>query len=446
MNSAEIFDLLERINATSSRTEKEALLAPHIENETLRKVFRFACDPLITFGLTAEKPKAALAGEETFGMESHVWELLEALKDRVLTGNNAKVSTASIMVRLEHKSAQLLWRILSKDLRCGMTAATINKVSPGLVPLFAVMLAHKYEEKRITQFPVAVEPKLDGLRVIALVRDGSARFFSRTGKPFPALDHLGPLVVKMAEDAVAAASKSGSEIERTYRRLLGGGGPARIALDAEVTSGSFLKTSGDVRRKSESAEDAVLNVFDAVPFDVMTGDQKDWGATFKLRRHFVHFIVGHAPVGSPIQTTPLRIAQSHEEIQAIYEEHRANGLEGAMVKPLDGSYRKARSHNWLKIKAEESEDLRITGAFAGTGKYEGMLGGLIVDRAGIEVRVGGGFSDQQRTDIWDELCRDENAVVGRLIEIEFHEVTPDGSLRHPRFVRFRDDKDERIAA
>ncbi len=438
MNSYEIFDLLERINATSSRTAKEALLAPHVENETLRKVFRLACDPLITFGLTAPKlPK--MAGEETFDLSSHdFWVFLEDLQKRVITGNNAKTHVDNWMARLERGSQALLWRILSKDLRCGMTASTINKVSPGLVPLFSVMLAHRYEEKRITQFPVAVEPKLDGLRVIALVRDGNARFFSRTGKPFPALDRLGPHVVKMVDDAKEAAAKSGSQIEDAYRRLLGGQGRAKVALDAEVTSGSFLKTSGDVRRKSESAEDAVLNVFDAVPFDVMTGDQKDWGAIFKMRRHFVHFIIGHAPVGSPIMTTPLRLAQSHEEIRSIYDEHRSNGLEGAMVKPLDGTYRKARSHAWLKIKAAETHDLIVKDIFEGTGKYEGALGGVIVDFDGVDVRVGGGFTDEERFEYW----KNPGLIVGRMAEIEAHEKTPDGSLRHPRFLKWRDDKHE----
>ncbi|MER9496402.1 hypothetical protein NKI86_32140, partial [Mesorhizobium sp. M0320] len=88
-------------------------------------------------------------------------------------------------------------------------------------------------------------------------------------------------------------------------------------------------------------------------------------------------------------------------------------------------------------------------------KLEGGFGGYLVDRKGVEVRVGGGFSDPLREECL-EACQKattgQELVVergvkkryfegGRLVEVEFHEVTPDGSLRHPRFIRFRDDKD-----
>jgi len=123
-------------------------------------------------------------------------------------------------------------------------------------------------------------------------------------------------------------------------------------------------------------------------------------------------------------------------------------MEGLIVKIPDAAYAKKKSFDWLKVKTQETEDLRIINAFSGEPhtKYVHCLGGLIVERQGVQVRVGGGFSDHERETIWqlyltDKQNPDNHALIGRLIEVEFHEVTPDGSLRHPRFVRFRDDKD-----
>jgi DNA ligase-1 len=121
----------------------------------------------------------------------------------------------------------------------------------------------------------------------------------------------------------------------------------------------------------------------------------------------------------------------------------------------------------MKLKAEESADVRIIGAYLGErGKqFEHTLGGLIVDFEGAVVHVGGGFSvrrDGKSRDEFLELVSEDCAqlglkfdstardvradvdapmkVFGRTVEVLYHEITPDGSLRHPRYSRFRDDK------
>jgi ATP-dependent DNA ligase len=242
------------------------------------------------------------------------------------------------------------------------------------------------------------------------------------------------------------------KVRRLIWDVLGGDAGPSAAIDGEAVSGSYKTTSGDLRRKGEEATDTILNVFDIVPYAFMrdTG-QIEWKVPFKIRRKVLAFVVRCAPEGAPIQMTDPREANSHEEIQAIYAEHRANGLEGAMVKFWDGHYVKKKGFLWLKIKAEETADLRVTGWFEGKAgtKLEGKFGGFIVDHNGVAVRVGGGFSDQQREDflkdVTDPALTGRNAI-GRLCEVEYHEVTPDGSLRHPRFVRWRDDEALRVAA
>lgn len=90
----------------------------------------------------------------------------------------------------------------------------------------------------------------------------------------------------------------------------------------------------------------------------------------------------------------------------------------------------------MKLKNESSEDLIIVDLEEGEKgkKYEGLLGALVVDFKGVRVSVSSGLSDVQRTQFW----HNKEEVIGRIIEVEYHEVTPDGSLRHPRFKRFRD--------
>jgi ATP-dependent DNA ligase len=221
-----------------------------------------------------------------------------------------------------------------------------------------------------------------------------------------------------------------------------------LVLDGEIVSGSFNKTSGDIRRKDEAALDAEYHVFEALSYRAFSGESGTDNLCFpyKFRRKFTEFILTHASSNSSIKIVERRDASSLEEVQAIYEDFRNRGLEGAMIKSLDGIYAKKRSHAWLKMKNEDSEDLRVIGAFEGTGKYAGKLGGLIVDRKGVEIRVGGGFSDEQRESFWKQFLSEkidskDSLLLSRLIEVEYHEITKDGSLRHPRFIRFRDDKD-----
>ena len=76
-------------------------------------------------------------------------------------------------------------RILIQDLRCGVSVKTVNGVKKDTVPVFGCMLAHdgaKHPKK--IKGECFVEYKYDGVRVIAIVQNGSATYIAETGKYF----------------------------------------------------------------------------------------------------------------------------------------------------------------------------------------------------------------------------------------------------------------------
>lgn len=417
-----ILHRIESVAETSSRTNKERLLAEHLQDPLFAKVCRYAYDPFITFGISAPEKLTLLPGQR----DEIDFDLLDRLAARRLTGNAAKQALDAAIENSTAATASVLRRIVDKDLRMGATAKTLNKVKPGLIPSFEVMLAHKFKEKKIKSWPVAAEVKHDGYRALVEVDqpNGKVRFLSRNGKPISA------------------------EMPHIVERLLDAGPRGHYWLDGELINGTFNET-GVTKRKNHVADKVVLHVFEMLlPEELVSGSK----ANYRLRRHALE---GSGFFSDSIKLSEMRLCHNLDEVMTFYEEVIERGGEGLIVKPLDGLYEPKRSYAWMKIKAQETLDLEVVGAVEGEKDLTGSLGALIVYHNGVKVRVGTGFSRQLRDQIWenylDDLLRREEAdfysrplgeesVLGRIVEVAFHEVTPDGSLRHPRFVRFRDDK------
>ncbi len=104
------------------------------------------------------------------------------------------------------------------------------------------------------------------------------------------------------------------------------------------------------------------------------------------------------------------------------------GYEGWVLKT-------ANYKNWYKLKPIRTIDLLVTGTVDGEGKYLGAVGALVCNTAdGFEIAKVSGMTDLQRY----EMVLDD--PTGRIVEVLYQYVGSQGRLRHPRFVRFRDDK------
>jgi len=144
--------IIEKLEADNSRLAKEALLLEAMD-EGLPEFFEgltMALDPLVTFGVKQVPERSdVLTGQ---GLAWSVFkELAEKLQNRELTGHAARDAIELAMgVATTEQWNGWYRRILIKDLRCGVSEKTVNKVAPGTVPVFTCPLAHdsaKHEKK-----------------------------------------------------------------------------------------------------------------------------------------------------------------------------------------------------------------------------------------------------------------------------------------------------------
>ena len=210
----------------TSRLDKEAIIEAEAEadNQELFEGFRMALDPMITFGV---KKVPTHGGGEGQGLPWVAFkELARALAMRELTGHAAR-DAIELALSASTKAQWNDWyrRILIKDLRCGVSEKTVNKVLSGRfskiqgIPLFECMLAHDgaNHEKKIVGKKL-LEPKLDGVRVITVINaaNKTATMYSRNGKLLENFSHI-----------TSAIESNITLFERS------------IVLDGEMVSSSF---------------------------------------------------------------------------------------------------------------------------------------------------------------------------------------------------------------
>ena len=416
-----------------SRLNKEGILESAMQ-EGLDEFFegvRMALDAMVTFGV-----KQVLERSDVLTGQGLDWPTFKVLADqlinRELTGHAAR-DAIQLCMEVATVAQWNDWyrRILIKDLRCGVSEKTVNKVAKDFpqyaVPVFTCQLAHDSanHEKKMTG-KKQIEVKLDGVRVITIVRkDGRINMFSRNGKEFHNFGHII------------------AEIETVVKI---NPPPYDLVLDGEVMSANFQDLMKQVHRKDNvTASDAVLHLFDFVPLEDF---QKGvWNKPQNLRSQMVlAWVSKFSAVLKHVQAlewedVDLDTVEGEQRFVELNKAAVDGGYEGVMIKDVDAGYECKRSHAWLKAKPFIEVTLSITDLEEGTGRNEGRLGAFVCagqdDGKDIRVNVGSGFTDEQRSTFWS----DRDNLVNQLVEVRADAVTQnqDGtySLRFPRFKTFR---------
>ena len=428
--------IIGQLEIHNSRLNKEDILEAAM-NEGLDEFFegvRMCLDNLYTFGVKQVPEKDTNDGQ---GLSwTNFKQLAESLYRRELTGHAARDAIVLAMgVATKSQWNQFYRRILIKDLRCGVSEKTVNKVAKKLkkpeyaVPVFECQLSHDSanHEGKLTGKKI-VERKLDGVRCLTVIdyENKTVTQYTRNGKELANFSHITDYLSNFIE-----------EFGRSY------------VLDGEIMSNSFQDLMKQVHRKDNvNASDAVLNVFDIIPLFEFKQGKSTLGQ--KRRTAFLKGFENIFNDSGFIQIVPQREFNLDSMVDEIefkdyMKEMIALGYEGVMIKDPDAKYECKRTVSWLKMKPFIEVSLSVTSVEEGTGRNVGKLGAIVCegvdDGKRIVVNCGSGFTDEQRAKFWE--ARD--SLIGQVVEVRADAATRSQdsedtglwSLRFPRFLRFR---------
>jgi len=427
------------LESSDSRIHKEktiekALMASKLGSADAQ-AFLFNCyqayNPFYVFGIRQVPETEGLTGQPNHW--PGFWALLESLRTRSITGNRAReaIETCSQMFDSDEWN-NLARRVLIKDLRCGISEKTLNKVlgkTEWKIPVFSCQLAQdSTDQPKKLKGIKRLEVKLDGVRVLAVVNGSACTLYSRNGKEFENFPQIADFI---------------EEHRKAFQRDSAFGG--QFVLDGEIVGKNFQDLMKQAQRKRDAkTTDMVYHVFDILPLS-------EFREGFcNLQQHKRIDLLKRAqaflPENGCVRVMPgmdvdLDTAEGHDVMRRFAEASVEEGYEGIMIKSMDAPYECKRSDFWMKWKPTITVDLNIVGFEEGTGRNLGRLGAIICegvdnDRT-IRVNVGSGLSDSNRDEYWAA----RNELLDRVVEVEADAVTQnqDGSysLRFPRFLRFR---------
>ena len=409
-----VSEILQSIKDTPGSNAKKQILQGHSNNELLKRVLKYANDPYIVFNIV-KVPKLDESLRAPGYEEIDRWNLfLDCAKlcsERYHTGNAAISIMETALSSSTIEEERWMRKILKKHLAIGASTKTVNSIFPGLIPTFDVQLAQKFNLKRIKdQEVIALEPKLDGIRCCAVVSEGVATLYARSGKQ-----------IVNFNDTI------GYELAQ-----LGDG-----FYDGEIMGEDFVALMRQAYRKDDvDVSNSYLALFDFMSLE-------DWvnelpGETCRKRRALLEArFHSKAQQSKHLLLVPRHtILARQDQIDTYHHQFVEEGYEGVMVKDLEALYRRGRGYEVMKVKSFHDADVEVLRVEEGKGKFRDMCGTLIVDYNGVEVGVGSGMDDELRQEIWGN----PHDFIGRLIEVRYQEVTPDGSLRFPTFIHFRNDR------
>lgn len=408
-----VYEAIEDIASDSSRLSKEAKIKKYLDLPYFREVVKYAYD----FNKKYNTTTVEFIKDHGYDLDTKtLFNYLDYLS-KLRGATDEMKYNLSVLSSMDEETNILVNRIINKDLKCGASEGSFSKFIKDL-PVFEIMTCIK----NIPQFLKLAKnreyywsKKKDGVRIICTIdEDKVLAHTSRSG-----LEYINFSIFD--KELIQFANILHTHFDLEY--------PIRIDGEAISAGNNFNKVMTQIKRLNN----ADMSSFKLHIFDIPCS------RSFNKRYEMIEYVFNLFKFDTLKLVEHVLCKYNEDQLKDLAKEMYLNGDkgvdEGIVCKIYDSPYEyKEHSKWWCKVKPTDTLDLPVIGFEFGTpgSRLEDVVGKLIVDFRGVEVRVGSGLSDEQRVEFLDNLPS--------LIEVEFKEITKDNSLREPIFKRVRDDK------
>jgi DNA ligase-1 len=419
----ELQNFIDEMRSTSSATDKIAIIAR--SSAFIHKVLEYTYNPFKQYYTTSKTCKKNSDKCYYDDGDLYPFELLDSLSDRKFTGHEA-ITLVNGWVE-NNENGELLYRIIDKNLDIRAGDKVINKAIPGLIPTFSVALAQEYKGKCDWNDRWWVSRKLDGVRCLAITdEEGNCKLYSRMGKEFTTLNKV--------KEAIEATGIINSVFD------------GEICLVDDNGNEDFQGVMKQLRRKDHQIENPAFMIFDMLTrkeFEDEKSDRKLYPRLIILKQWLRGRFINESILRFTHQT--LITDQSHFEYWNTVE--NKDSWEGLMLRK-DVGYEGKRTKNLVKVKSFHDAEYEVLGfdvdqhevVREGKSVSMTMLSQVWIEHKGYLVKVGSGFTQEQRLEYMD------GSIVGKVITVQYFEETNNQeggiSLRFPTVKVIHGDKRE----
>ena len=282
------------------------------------------------------------------------------------------------------------------------------------------LLAANIEDIEALQYPLLGSYKLDGVRAIKV----GGQLLSRTQKPIP-----------------------NRSVQMKFSALLPDGWDGELIYGEPTSPTVYRDTVSKVMTHEEDTDGVRFFAFDIYQMDEPFVNRQSYLADHisgivRLRQYHV---------------------ENYEDLRQLEGYALKAGYEGLILRSPDGRYKQGRStfREGIMLKLKRCKDSEATvidfeeqhhnanpatldergytkrSSHQDNKQPTGSLGALVVNWEGHELRIGTGFTQKDRQDIWD----DKDRYRGRLVKFKYLPTGIKDLPRHPVFLGWRDSID-----
>ena len=426
-----MISIIEELNLTNSTNDKIATLKKHSDNLLLQRLLKMTYDKVaFTYGVTMKNVKAG-SSENTETLEWGLDNLLP-LASREITGNAAIGQVETILEAMSEADRIIIERVLDRDLKINMGRTNINKVFKNLIVKTPYMRCDIGTDKNVQKNidfnkRVFSEVKMDGTYRACTLDSDNITIMSRAGN----------------EDSFPIIEKQLKSLNIDGYTLLG-----EMTLKGEQDRSKGNGIINSITERKEKEDQIIFTIWDMIPASEYSMDKDQIKAATKAgtlstygdRLALLEKTLENSDLEN-IQLIEYKEVKSMKEAYEHFQEVTERGDEGTVIKTEDMVWKDGTSKQQLKVKLVISAEMRVTGFIEGKKgtKRELTFGSLVFENDEGTIKGStSGFTDEQL----EEINNNRNAWIGKVIEVEFNDITKSKNsetyaLSHPRFIADR---------